>query len=270
MSATSYALVRPELIVRLLPWAAGLAASAYASWRSGRALTGCRRRAVVLRADEQGTSELEFALAFPIFLVSVLITIQIALLLNAQLVVDYAAFCAARSAAVWVPQDLPDEPPNSIASDEESSAEKRTRIRRAAAVATLAVSPRLSTFLFGSLMSQASPSPLDGASLGRLAAAAAIPPDPRIDYVKLGVDVVDKYLYSELFTAVELVGDDGEPRVTFTPAAPITARVTHKFEMAVPFAGHVLGAAFGDRFVPFVGPYYIPLTASYTLLAAHV
>src|SRR5207248_2939927 len=141
-------------------------AAAYAAWRSGRALRASAWRAVALRADERGTSELEFALAFPIFLVSVLITVQIALLLNAQLIVDYAAFCAARSAAVWVPQDLPDEPPNAIASDDESSSEKRARIRRAALVATLTVAPRLSTFLFGSFVVQADPSPIDGAALG--------------------------------------------------------------------------------------------------------
>src|SRR5687767_10967138 len=66
---------------------------------SGRCVVSLARRP---RGGEAASTTLEFTLAFPVFLISVLTTIQTALLMHAQVTVDYAAFAAARSASVWI------------------------------------------------------------------------------------------------------------------------------------------------------------------------
>ncbi len=69
-----------------------------------------------IRRDVRGMAVLEFALLFPIALAVVMIMIQTALLMAGNLVVHYAAFCAARSAIVTVPMNWSDqgEPRNVI------------------------------------------------------------------------------------------------------------------------------------------------------------
>jgi hypothetical protein len=270
MTAPHYVLLRPELLLRILPWLLAALSTASVAWLSARRL-GPRLRLAFWRRSlgQRGTAELEFALAMPVFLVSVLTTVQIALMVNAELVVDYAAFCAARSAAVWVPQDTGSEPANSVGDE---GSEKWTRIKHAATISVLPIAPRMSTFLFGFFGPGPSASaPIDSGALARLASAADVQRGAGIDYFRLGRDVVDKFLYADQYTTVELLDASGRVARAFPGDSPITARVTHKFEMNVPLAGHLLGAAFGSRYISFIGPFYIPISATYTLMAgAHV
>ncbi|NNL41845.1 MAG: pilus assembly protein, partial [Desulfobacterales bacterium] len=51
-----------------------------------------------LRKDENGQAMVEFAVVFPVVFLLCLVIMQTFLLLSARQVVNYAAYCAARSA----------------------------------------------------------------------------------------------------------------------------------------------------------------------------
>ncbi|MGH9384807.1 MAG: TadE/TadG family type IV pilus assembly protein [Vicinamibacterales bacterium] len=268
MTSESYGVLRYEILRQIWPLAVGLLVSTLMTVAIGRFAIARLKWSGLRSLGTHGTSEMEFTLALPVFLTSALTTVQLALMLNASLVVDYAAYCAARSAAVWVPQDLPDEPADIIADpNDDDGSEKWTRIRRAATLAVTPISPRLSRFRFG-FSQPPSGDPVDGAALARLASAGTDSLGRLPNLAQLGVVVVDKWLYAALFTDVALEGTDGEPVVDFSTTPTVTARVTHKFEMAVPLAGALIGAAVGERYLWLVGGYYVSLSASYTLVRA--
>jgi len=77
--------------------------------------TGARCRQLVT-CQSGSIQSLAFVLTFPIFLMVVLLIIQISQLMLGIAVVQYAAFSAARSAAVWLPAhtDLEDEQANRV------------------------------------------------------------------------------------------------------------------------------------------------------------
>jgi Flp pilus assembly pilin Flp len=55
---------------------------------------------------DNGQAMTEFVLAFPVMLLTILIIFQMSLLFIGHFMLNYAAFCAARTAAVWIPADL--------------------------------------------------------------------------------------------------------------------------------------------------------------------
>lgn len=63
----------------------------------------------VLHGDQDGTATVEFVLLMPIGLLIVLVITQAALLFQANMVVNYAAFAAVREASVALSLDLPEE-----------------------------------------------------------------------------------------------------------------------------------------------------------------
>src|SRR5262245_61100301 len=62
-----------------------------------------RRRPEPAANDESGASAVEMTLLLPLLLALLLTILQVALLVQAKFVVNYAAFCAARSAIVAIP-----------------------------------------------------------------------------------------------------------------------------------------------------------------------
>ena len=74
------------------------------------------RRLLRLHADQQGSAQtLSFVLTLPIFIMVLMFIVQVSQLMIGQVVVEYAAFAAARAAAVWIPAGLPfPEGPNCI------------------------------------------------------------------------------------------------------------------------------------------------------------
>ena len=94
---------------------------------------------------ERGTSErgaitFEFLVALPLMATVIAVLIQWLLLLNSQTLVSYAAFCAARSAAVWLPRD----PTSMIGTDLTGEGTEATqRVQHAAAIACIPLSPRV-------------------------------------------------------------------------------------------------------------------------------
>lgn len=68
-----------------------------------------------LARDERGSVQsLSFVLTVPVFIMVLMFVVQLAQITMARLVVEYAAFAAARSAAVWIPASIDDEPANCI------------------------------------------------------------------------------------------------------------------------------------------------------------
>lgn len=74
-----------------------------------------------LSGDERGSAMVEFALVFPIVMLLVLLMAQSTLLMAGNLMVHYSAFCAARSAIVQVPRDVPNEPHNYVEEPDRSN-----------------------------------------------------------------------------------------------------------------------------------------------------
>ncbi len=97
-------------------------AASFAALRVVVRLSGARwnwRRLGRLHASQQGgVQSLAFVLTLPIFIVIVLFIVQVSQLMIGTMVVNYAAFAAARSAVVWVPANVlgsgfnADEPAN--------------------------------------------------------------------------------------------------------------------------------------------------------------
>lgn len=108
-----------------------------------RARPGPRPSARGFHTDQGGTAAIEMAFVLPLGLMVFLIVIQAALLFNANMVVHYAAFMAARMATVVVPMDINDEERNLVYGPDQGVSEKRERIRRAAVMALLPISAKL-------------------------------------------------------------------------------------------------------------------------------
>jgi hypothetical protein len=59
-----------------------------------------------LQADDGAAYSFGLAITLPLYALLIALLVEIALLLNVQVGVDYAAWCAARSAAVWLPAEI--------------------------------------------------------------------------------------------------------------------------------------------------------------------
>lgn len=190
--------------------------------------------------EESGTVMLDFILTFPFFLMILLIVIQFALMVNARIVVSWAAFAAARSAVVWTDGGM------------EVAAQ---RAKAAAAVACTAVSPAVGLFV---------PEPplvllvLHGGEASRL---------PGSEMLRRSFKVSGKHLYATSATEVEVTSDDlgaveEGTEGTLGPHDPVTVAVTYQFHLAVPYADGIFSHAFGGwhRGLPVV-----PISESVTL-----
>ncbi len=105
------------VILACWPWLVVLMAlvlSAYGMVRlsDARPRLGRLRR---LHGDQAGSVQsLSFVLTLPIFLMFIMMIVQVSQLMIGLIVVHYAAYAAARSAAVWIPAELPGELANCI------------------------------------------------------------------------------------------------------------------------------------------------------------
>jgi hypothetical protein len=198
--------------------------------------TASRRSLASLWRDRQGTATIEFTLVFPVLLFLIMLLTQSTLLMGATIICNHAAFAATRSAAVIVPLNYPqaDEPYNTIVGYQDSY--KTLRIRRSAVLAMLPVAGRLEA---GS----------------NTAEAQAIVSGLRHHYNIYGreapmwVDslIPERLSYAEAYTHITVLQTqviDGQLRLlpvqgdhTFGPRDPITVRVTHEMNLAVPYVG---------------------------------
>ena len=171
----------------------------------GRSLLPSSRRARRdLLADASASAVLDFTLVFPILTMVVLMLIQLALLINARLVVNYAAYAACRSAVVWLEQG-------------ESIAQEKAE--QAAAVGCLPIAPGRPT-LGGDVVAASAVAPLyrhSGIGDGGLAR--------RI--VRGG----SKLTNARRLTRVDIDCPEGR----LGPHDPVTVTVEHDFYLSVPY-----------------------------------
>jgi hypothetical protein len=180
--------------------AGALVLAAAFTMRLGMVIVQRQAAAGALAGAEGGTAVLDFVLTLPFFAMSVMIVVQTALLVNARLLVGYAAFAAARSAVV-----------------------SREHATDAAALACLPISPGVG-------------GPIATLSGAKVALAFIGGSDPLRRIARAGA----KYEYALAATSVELSGIEDPAR-----AAPITATVSYRFYLSVPYAGAIFAALLG-------------------------
>jgi hypothetical protein len=222
-----------------------------------------------LNHSESGSSAIEFLLIFPLLLITMLTILQIALIVQAKFVVNYAAFAATRSAIVTIPARIrsnnASEERNHI-DTENTRSPKMKIITRAAAFPCLAISPRWSTNLLINTGSAYDPRvllPLQmlrifSVSLGDGADAAG----------GMGNQVTSRamYAYDRNNTSIDISSDRLNGRRIGDHSA-ITVKVTHRYYLTTPFANRLLGRAyFGGLGGLFSSARYYPITEEFTLL----
>lgn len=182
-----------------------------------------------LGADESGAAAaVDFTLTLPVFIVFVSLSVQFAVLLDATLIVHYAAYSAARSARVWVAESIASSPlpvPGS-APGVPISTRTRQRARSAASLALVAASPS-----DPDIASQGSGAPVG--TLAALAGAAGLPARAASLQAKA------RYAFDPRNTQVEIEARmrDGAPLVT--------AHVEYRVHTGI-LAGRFLGRDRGD------------------------
>jgi hypothetical protein len=111
--------------------------------------TSRRGRFGAFNGDQGGSAAIEMTLLFPFALMIFLIVIQATILFNANMVVNYAAFAATRTATTVVPMEIlfndpmRDENHNRVVPPGEGDSKKLEMIRRAAVLALIPVSASL-------------------------------------------------------------------------------------------------------------------------------
>jgi len=202
------------------PWIIALTVLAALEWRLVAALTRARVPAVPgRRTAEGGTAVVEFAMLFPIAVMVLMIMVQLSLLMQGNVVINYAAYAAARSAVVQIPQDYVGEGRNELAVG--PAGWKMDRIRRAAVLALTPIGGRV---------------PAEDEGL-------AIQADLRLLYDQageqpragLGQAFAEKFTYCNERTRILEVGPPaGNDR--FEPLQAVRVVVEHDLVLSVPFA----------------------------------
>ncbi|MCP4591790.1 MAG: pilus assembly protein [bacterium] len=188
------------------------------------------------RGEESATATLDFILTFPLFTMIILTVVQFALMVNARIVVSYAAYTAARSAIVNTDGGL---------------AGAEAHAEAAAEIGCLPISPQLVSGL-------TYPNPALALLVMHSAETPKLPGSERLRrWYRSG----GKHLYAQLATEVEITGAD--PEGNFAPKVPVTVKVSHAFRLSVPYADRVFAALVGDAYL---GQPVVTITDSYTFL----
>jgi len=196
-----------------------------------------------LHPDARGQALTEFALVFPVLLVTMLAISQMALMYNAKNVVLYSSYAAARSAAVWIPAETDDEWPGEI-NQSIFLSEKMRNIQLAAAYANVPISQRASWIL------------ADLGSFGAGLEEIVVFVDAILSYIP-GLselfDYADRFAYAYAMTYVWLgqttnnatdfsaAGWPFEDLTFDDPNGDISVQIVHQFYLVVPLVNEFLG-----------------------------
>lgn len=227
----------------------------------GGGAPGARRAA---QGAEAGASVIEFVLVFPVLLALLFMIMQIALLVQAKFVVNYAAFCAVRSAAVTIPAHIRStrsgklERPNRINLNDPRSP-KMSVIRRAAAFPCIGISP-----LYSPRVGIATATTPDLSMIAPLTFAVA-PFPPRRDTFDIVGSFLSRaqYAYGPDNTRVEVMRDGGGAR--FGEHDLVTVRVHYRYYLVMPFANRLFGEPYWGTWFFSRSGYFYSITEQYTL-----
>lgn len=219
--------------------------------------------------DQQGSSTMEFALLLPLLLAILMVILQIALIVQAKFIVNYAAFCAIRSAIVTIPAKISGngdiEEPNEMDIGNADSP-KMQILRRAAALPCVAISPNLSASLV-----LATGTGINSSVITQLPKVMVVSPpkDEGLNFLKALISR-GHYAYNKENTKIEIqpnasYQEDGK----FKDNDLITVKLTYKYYLAIPFANRALGTAYsglGGFGSFFSRAWYLPITEQYSLI----
>ncbi len=182
-------------------------------------------------ADQRAQAIAETALVFPVMLMCVLGFFQLTLLVHANSVVRAAAFHAARSATVWIPQSVGGEAPESLIWAEGST--KGDEILRAARFGVVPISqrvgvagPRMPAFVSSKAQAYAEEAEAAMSQLG-----GGFP----------ATTYASRYGYAAVATDVEIQGiaaSSGQG-VSFGRFEDIEVKVLHEYYLGVPWVDRV-------------------------------
>lgn len=180
--------------------------------------------------DERASAMLDFTLVFPIFTMVILVLAQLALLINARLVVSYAAYAATRSAVVWL---------------EEGENTALEKAGKAAVVGCVPISP--------------------GGLTPGVGLVNALPVAPLyvhdfsldLDFFRRILRGGSKLTYSQLATSVTIE----LPEAGLGPHDPVTVEVEHAFYLSVPYGDRL----FRDWEIGPIGLPFRTIRDAYTL-----
>jgi hypothetical protein len=225
--------------------------------RSRLAVAKTRAPAVgALHRCDSATASIEFLLVLFPFLFIVMTVWQLAFMYNARLHVGYAAFAAARSAAVVIPAEIGNEKTGDLFKG--SDGEKWTKIRRAALPGTLAVSPGDAAAAGGTALAAS----IGGRRIPPLSALAAEPRYITLSAHYMRADILAgtrlgramvKNAYAAQMTQVFVNGQDERVAQTLAQAETVSVTVSYAFALQVPYVGRMLEAAFRGLINPISG-----------------
>lgn len=207
--------------------------------------------------SQQGTSAVQFILVFPILLILLLTILQIALIVQAKFVVNYAAFCAVRSAIVTIPARVTSDrilEEHNVINVNNPESPKVKIIQRAAALPIVGISPKWSPGIVARTGSS-----LDASALLPLANLVLFVPGQ--NYLTQLLSRAP-YAYDRKNTEVQISSSGG----SFTDGSAITVKVTHRYFLTVPFADRLFGTSyFGGSIFAINSSRYAEINEQYTL-----
>jgi hypothetical protein len=199
------------------------------------------------RRWRRGAVTLEFLIALPFIATFIAVLVQGMIMLHARTIVDYAAFAAARSAAVWVPTDSNVRYGVEFAGDGEGA---EVRIQHAAAVACLPISVNLG--------------PGPGVPMPAAPAGYGSDPDGPMAEADLVLSSGNRAAYATAATNVVLERVE-LGRSAVEPFPLVRATVSHDLFLMVPIADAIFGRA--DAPAGFAGPnrHFVRIVSSYAV-----
>ena len=220
----------------------------------------------------RGSVIIQFALLTPLLFALLLVIFQTALIVQAKLVVNYAAFCAARSAIVVIPSAVR----AAISGRAENEGQifpldpaspKMNIIRRAGALACAGISPRWTLELALKTGEQFSLSQAANlTSVGFL-----FPPLGLTDQNPLAfpVDFASRsqYALTGANSAVQIAVQRHPGSADKASYQMVTVVLTYRYYLTVPFASRIFGTRYPGVLNRFNSAYYLPTREQYTLLA---
>lgn len=227
-----------------------------------------------LRALHQArtaTASMEYLLVLMPFMIIVMTVWQFAFMANARLHVGYAAFAAARSAAVMIPAEFDKEPEGILKGNSKSPTSKWARIHKAAIPGTLSVSPgHAPTAIAVAAIASAKENDLQQLTqvpqiqplIARLTLMGLHHPSPGITSGNRMSRTLVKSAFADKMTRVTINGASDKKNLDLsgtdlvTTVDKVTVQVDYIFWLHVPYVGKIMEAIFDNRpKIPFTNEY---------------
>jgi hypothetical protein len=218
---------------------------------------------------QRGSVVMQFTLLSPLLFALLLVIFQTALIVQAKLVVNYAAFCAARSAVAMIPAAVRAAVSGHAENEgqinpQDPASPKMAIITRAGALACAGISPRWNADL--ALATGVLPSFSSGAKLAEIGLVfTPLQVPAAMNRATFAADFASRaqYALNGENTTVQLSTERHPGSDDKASYQMVTVTLSYRYYLTVPFANRI----FGTRFPGILSAYYLPAKEQYTLLA---